>query len=124
VLIDEQRFAEESPDEDRVREQGIFKIVEKQKRTELNMFEDDEPPVQDLSRPSGKRHNKQSRLHEHSPVRTPTSESNKVPNRVLLPPELIREGNRIIEQIYVDEIIKAIDEVVFLSADKIAVVIA
>jgi hypothetical protein len=44
-----------------------------------------------------------------------------VPNRVLLPPELIREGNRIIEQIYVDEIIKAIDEVVWLTADKLAV---
>ena len=50
MLIDEQRFAEESPDEDRVREQGIFKIVEKQKRTELNMFEDDE--IEEISTPA------------------------------------------------------------------------
>jgi hypothetical protein len=40
-----------------------------------------------------------------------------VGNRVILPPELIREGNKIIEQLYVDEIINAIDEVLGLTAD-------
>ena len=40
-----------------------------------------------------------------------------MPNRVSLPAELIREGNRIIEQLYVDEIIKAIDEVIGLTSD-------
>jgi hypothetical protein len=59
ALIDEQRFDDrESPDSDRVREQGLFKIVDKLKRTELNKFAD-EPPAQDLNFPSGKRQDKQ-----------------------------------------------------------------
>lgn len=90
------------------REHGLYKIVDKPKRsTELTL---DEPLAQDLNLRD------QKRLHEHSPV----SDKRKVGNRVILPPELIREGNKIIEQLYVDEIINAIDEVLGLTSDKLA----
>ena len=68
---------------------------------------------------------KTARIHEQSPLpRSPKSDKRKIPNRVSLPPELIREGNRIIEQLYVDEIIKAIDEVIGLTSDQLFAALA
>ena len=113
ILIDEQRFDRASSDDNLIREHGFYKIVDKTKRNEQPH---DEPPAYDLNlNPKD-----QKRLHEHSPLpRSPVSEKHKIANRVSLPPDLIREGNRIIEQLYVDEIINAIDEVIELTADKL-----
>ena len=71
-----------------------------------------------------------SRLHEHSPLPlSPSSDASrsKVPSnrgRVQLSADMIREGNRIIEQLYVDEIINAIDDVIGLTAEKLMFVFA